>query len=254
VLQARFKALLTAEAPFTQLYGMTEACCTVAMTPYPEHDTTGSIGYFHPNIDVKVILDDGTDVSHTMHPDSSHPLGRGEVCVRGPSITRGYFENPEANARDWDTDGYFRTGDIVHRDPTNGKWYIVDRKKELVKVRGFQVAPAEIEAVVLEHPGVTDCAVVGIPLSEDGSFATDGKLAVTEAPRAYVVLRESAEHPSEQEIYEWVKQRLAKYKWLEGGVRFIAAIPKTGSGKMMKRLLRERAAHETRFKQGAAKL
>lgn len=102
---------------------------------------------------------------------------RGELCVRGPTVTPGYFNNQEANATSFDSDGWFKTGDIGYCDEATHKWYIVDRRKELIKVRGFQVAPAELEAVLLLHPHIIDAAVIGIsfPASDD------------EFPRAYVV-------------------------------------------------------------------
>lgn len=102
---------------------------------------------------------------------------RGEICVRGPTITPGYFNNPEAITQAFDSDGWFKTGDIAYCDEATWKWYIVDRKKELIKVRGFQVAPPELEAVLLSHPFIIDAAVIGI------SFPN----ADIEDPRAYVV-------------------------------------------------------------------
>lgn len=119
--QARLKALLAPEAPFTQCWGMTETSCVASMIVTPEHDTTGSVGRMLSNLDVKLVDDEGKDISQTGE--------RGEICVRGPTVTKGYFENEEANKRDWDDEGYFHTGDIGYRDPSTEKWYIVDRKK-----------------------------------------------------------------------------------------------------------------------------
>ncbi|KAK5678728.1 hypothetical protein LTS10_009172 [Elasticomyces elasticus] len=119
------------------------------------------------------------------------------------------------------------------RDTGTGLWYIVDRRKELIKVRGFQVAPAEIEGVLLAHPSVVDVAVIGVDSSGE------------EVPRAIVVVK-PGEKVSGGEVKEWVAGRLAKYKWLNGGVRFVDAIPKTASGKILKRLLREEAKREGR--------
>jgi len=119
--QARLKALLSLDAPFTQVWGMTETSCVATMFYYPEHDVTGSVGRMMPNLDCKLVDDDGNDISAY---DT-----RGELCVRGPTIVNGYFENPEANARDWDSDGYFHTGDIAYCDGKSKLWYIVDRKK-----------------------------------------------------------------------------------------------------------------------------
>lgn len=103
------------------LQGMTETSCVATRFPYPETDTTGSIGKPIPNVDLKLVDDDGKDVSE-------YDL-RGEICIRGPTVVKGYFENPEANARDWDEDGFFHTGDIGYVDGKTKLWYIVDRKK-----------------------------------------------------------------------------------------------------------------------------
>lgn len=119
--QSRLKALLSPDAPFTQVWGMTETSCVATMTPWPEHDVTGGVGRMLNNLDAKLVDDAGRDITA---PDT-----RGELCVRGPTITRGYFENEEANKRDFDTDGFFHTGDIAYMDAKSGQWYIVDRKK-----------------------------------------------------------------------------------------------------------------------------
>ncbi|KAK3059416.1 hypothetical protein LTS18_010921, partial [Coniosporium uncinatum] len=118
------------------------------------------------------------------------------------------------------------------------KWYIVDRKKELIKVRGFQVAPPELEGFLLGHPDIVDAAVIGVPAGED-----------TELPRAYVVRRpgSDASEMTEEDVKEFVGSRLAKYKRLEGGVRFVEAIPKNASGKILKRILKEEVAKEMRM-------
>ena len=129
--QARLQALMSDSAPFTQVWGMTETSCIATMFPYPEKDTTGSVGRPLPNLDLKLVDDNGKDISDFDV--------QGEICVRGPTVVRGYFENPEANARDWDADNYFHTGDIGYCDRKTKNWYIVDRKKELIKVRAFQV-------------------------------------------------------------------------------------------------------------------
>ncbi|PVH90826.1 acetyl-CoA synthetase-like protein [Periconia macrospinosa] len=228
--QARFQALLAPDTPFTQVWGMTETSCIASMIPWPEHDITGSVGWMLNNLDVKLVDDDGRDISA---PDT-----RGEICIRGPTITRGYYENEEANARDFDSEGFFHTGDIAYMDGKTGLWYIVDRKKELIKVRGLQVAPAELEAALLSHPSIIDAAVIGIPAPAD---SREGEL-----PRAYVTQRPGTAKMSEKEVVEYAAGRLVEYKRLEGGVRFVEAIPKTVSGKILKRVLREWAAKDDR--------
>ncbi len=117
----------------------------------------------------------------------------------------------------------------------------MDRKKELIKVRAFQVAPPEIEGILLDHPVIVDCAVIGVEVREEGQAGE-----VTELPRAYVVRRLGAteEDLSEKMVQEYVKPKLAKFKWLEGGVRFREAIPKSANGKILKRILRDEAKAE----------
>ncbi|KAF2200694.1 amp dependent CoA ligase [Delitschia confertaspora ATCC 74209] len=227
--QARLKALLALEAPFTQVWGMTETSCVASMFGAFEHDDTGSVGRMLPNMDVKLVDDDGKDITAYGR--------RGEICIRGPLVSKGYFENPEANSRDWDSERFFHTGDIGYCDEKTGLWYIVDRKKELIKVRGFQVAPAELEATLLSHPSIIDSAVIGVKVSTNSEEPI-------EIPRAYVILRPGAPKPTEQEVIDYCAERLAKYKKLEGGVAFVEMIPKTASGKILKRVLREQAQRE----------
>lgn len=228
--QARFKALMDADAPFTQVWGMTETSCIASKFYWPENDDTGSVGWPMPNLDFKLVDDAGNDIGETYDT-------RGELCVRGPTISKGYFENPKANARDWDADGFFHTGDIAYCAMDSKKWYIVDRKKELIKVRAFQVAPPELEAVLLSHPHIVDAAVIGVVAAPDES----------ELPRAYIVRRpgsQEAQKLTEADVRNFFAERLAKYKQLAGGVVFVDAIPKNASGKILKRILRENAKRE----------
>ena len=164
----------------------------------------------------------------------------GELCVRGPTLASGYLNNPTANEA-FDADGFYHTGDIVYCDSKTKLWYIADRKKELIKVRAFQVAPPELEAVLLSHPQIVDAAVIGVPAPNPD----DGQL-----PRAYVVRRpgEHGDAVTEAEIKAHVAGKLAKFKHLEGGVMFVSAIPKNASGKILKRLLREEAKQEMKAK------
>jgi 4-coumarate--CoA ligase len=226
-LQARMQAILLKETPMTQIWAMSETCCIASYFYHPEPDTTGSVGRFLPNLDIKLVDDNGAEV------ETGH---RGELCIRGPTVIRGYLNNAEANARGWDIEGYMHTGDILLQNPTTGLWYVVDRKKELIKVRGFQVAPAEVEGVLLAHPAIKDVAVIGVPGGSSG-----------ELPRAFVVTVEERQLEAE-EVKTWVKEKLAVYKWLEGGVEFIDAVPRNASGKMLKRVLRERLAVEVKGK------
>ncbi|KAF8856995.1 AMP-binding enzyme [Acephala macrosclerotiorum] len=227
--QMRLRRLLPPGAFCNQVWGMTEMSCIASMFHYPEDDDTGSVGHMLPNLDAKIIDDNDKDIT-------GYDV-RGELCVRGPVVVKGYFENPKANAESFDSEGFFKTGDIVYRDSKSKKWYVVDRKKELIKVRAFQVAPPELEAVLLSHPHIVDAAVIGVKLSGKGD---------DEHPRAYCVKRavKGNEALDEATVKKYCGERLAKYKELTGGVRFVQSIPKNASGKILKRVLREEAKAE----------
>lgn len=231
--QAAFQALLPSRSTCTQLLGMTETSCATTYLYHPENDSTGSVGRPLPNMDAKIV-------DATFEGDDAPEVGpydtRGELCMRGPIVIRGYLDNPEANRRDWDSDGYFHGGDVVYCDSKTGLLYVVDRKKELIKVRGFQVAPNEIEGVLLSHPDIADAAVIGVQIDRD-----------VEVPRAYIVKRPGS-RIREADVMSLVAAKLARYKQLDGGVRFVGSIPKTASGKILKRVLREDAKRETGLK------
>ena len=156
--------------------------------------------------------------------------------MRGPTVVPGYLNNPVGNQA-FDSDGFYHTGDIGYCDSKSKLWYIIDRKKDLIKVRGFQVAPPELEAVLLSHPQIVDAAVIGIQFGKDES----------QLPRAYLVRRPSAEGErlTEEEVKRHMEGKLAKFKQLEGGVKFVSAIPRNASGKILKRVLRDQAKKDT---------
>jgi 4-coumarate--CoA ligase len=255
--QERFRQLLADDAPLTQVWGMTETSCTCSSLPHEYgNETTGSVGKMLPNMDVKLCDDDGNDIT----ADDV----RGELCVRGPLVFQGYYLNPEANARDLDEDGFFHTGDVacecrpvsrrVRGEPLTGRvadrssesklWYIVDRKKELIKVRGFQVSPSEIEGVLLTHPDIIDAAVIGITAQKK----SDG-----EEPRAYITLRQGSTLDASG-VQDLLKERLTRYKHCTGGIVIGKEIPKSMSGKKLKRLLVEQANHEVAVERRQAKM
>ncbi|HXL35854.1 MAG TPA: long-chain-fatty-acid--CoA ligase [Ktedonobacteraceae bacterium] len=149
----------------------------------------------------------------------------GELIVQGPQIMQGYWKAPDATAEAL-RDGWLYTGDVGWRDE-DGYVTITDRKKEMIKFKGFSVAPAQIEALLLEHPAVADVAVIAKPDEEAG-----------EVPKAYVVLREGYEQQSAGELMEWVNNKLATYKNVHE-VEFIDAIPRNPSGKILRRILKE---------------
>lgn len=186
----------------------------------------GSIGRLLPSQTAKHMSPTGEEV----------PVGKiGELWIKGPNVFVGYLNNPEATRNSLTTDGYFKTGDVGYQDQ-DGNFYITDRVKELIKYKGFQVAPAELEGLLASNPMVNDVAVIGV---YDPSQAT-------EIPRAYVVLEPGIEpdKKTEQEIVQWLQSKVANPKRLRGGVRFINAIPKSASGKILRRLLKVEAAAE----------
>src|SRR5262245_27643093 len=200
-----------------QGYGMTETSPVTHSSPAPPMDAKfGSVGVAAPNTECKIIdLETGASLG---------PGEKGEVCVRGPQIMKGYLNKPEATARTIDAEGWLHTGDIGYADE-DGHFFIVDRAKELIKYKGFQVPPAELEAVLLTHPCVADAAVIPYPDDEAG-----------EVPKAIIVLKGQA---TEGDILNFVSERVAPYKRLRY-VEFTDQIPKSPSGKILRRVLVER--------------
>lgn len=200
-----------------QGYGLTETSPVTHATP-PGQYKAGSIGVTVSNTEVRVV-----------DPETGQDLGRnqdGEIWIRGPQVMRGYLNNPDATKETIDEERWLHTGDIGHVDDDD-HFYIVDRLKELIKYKGFQVAPAELEALLLSHPAVGDAAVIGIPDVEAG-----------ELPKAFVVLKPGTEATAE-ELIEHVAGHVAHYKRI-AAVAFLDEIPKSASGKILRRLLRNR--------------
>ncbi len=199
-----------------QAYGMTEMSPVSHVTP-PGTYRAGSVGITVPNAEIRIVDEEGVD----------QPVdGVGELWVRGPMNMLGYLNNPEATAATIDSDGWLHTGDVARIDD-HDHVYIVDRVKELIKYKGFQVAPAELEALLITHPAVADVAVVGIDDVEAG-----------ELPKAFVTLK-PGQAVSAQELMDFVKPHVATYKQIRL-VEFIDEIPKSASGKILRRLLRNR--------------
>ncbi|XP_031566165.1 probable 4-coumarate--CoA ligase 3 [Actinia tenebrosa] len=198
-----------------QGYGLTETSPS-CMASTPDLVKPGSVGVLLPNLKAKVIdLKSGAILG---------PEQDGEICIAGPNVMKGYLNKPEATANTIDKDGWLHTGDIGHYDK-DGHFYIVDRVKELIKYKGFQVPPAELESVLLSHPQISDAAVIGVPNVEAG-----------ELPKAFVVTRSNI---SEKEVMDFVAKKVAPHKKLRGGVEMVESIPKNASGKIMRRQLRD---------------
>jgi acyl-CoA synthetase (AMP-forming)/AMP-acid ligase II len=201
-----------------QGYGITEAGPLVAVGPVtePERIVPGSPGRLVPGTEAKVV--------DTVTGESLPRGADGEIWVRGPQLMDGYRDDPAATAASLDAGGWLHTGDLGHFDE-DGNIFLVDRLKELIKVRGFQVAPAELEAVLTSHPAVADAAVVGVPDEADG-----------ERPRAYVVTRGELDADS---LRAYVAERVAPYKRL-AEIEVVDQVPRSMTGKLLRRVLADR--------------
>jgi 4-coumarate--CoA ligase len=200
-----------------QGYGMTELS-PVSHATAGGDSKPGSNGITVPNTECRIVDPEGADVAAGEE---------GELLVRGPQVMTGYLNNEEATAATIDSDGWLHTGDVARIDE-DGHMYIVDRVKELIKFKGFQVPPAELEALIVTHPAVADVAVIGIPEVEAG-----------ELPKAFVVVREGASL-TEDELKEFVAGHVASYKQIRL-VEFTDEIPKSASGKILRRFLRDKS-------------
>ncbi len=197
--------------PTIQGYGMTELSPVTHVAPL---DTAkgGTIGPPIPGTECRIV-----------DPETGADAERGELWVRGPQVMKGYLNNEQATRETIDADGWLHTGDVAEMDE-DGHYAIVDRLKELIKYKGFQVPPAELEAILLEHPDVTDCAVIGVADEEAG-----------ELPKGFVVVAEGSA-VSDEEIMAFVAERVSPQKKLRLLER-IEAIPKSASGKILRREL-----------------
>jgi acyl-CoA synthetase (AMP-forming)/AMP-acid ligase II len=199
-----------------QGYGMTELS-PISHFSNEAHAVPGSVGVTVPNTQCKIVDPEG----RALGVDAE-----GELCIKGPQVMLGYLNNPEATARTIDAEGWLHTGDIACFDEA-GQLFIRDRLKELIKVKGFQVAPAEVEAVLQSFPGVQDAAVIGVPDDEAG-----------EVPMAFVVLAEGVQVA---DIFAFLAKELSHYKQPKH-IEVIDAVPKSASGKILRRLLKDRVA------------
>jgi len=202
------------EIQFREGFGMTESSPVSHVQP-EEGAVLGGCGHPVPNTIAKII-DIETGEALGPHTD-------GELCVAGPQVMQGYYKNENATDKTI-IEGWLHTGDIAKYDD-DGQFYIVDRLKELIKVKGLQVAPSEVEDLIRRHPGVNDVAVVGVPDDRAG-----------ELPRAYVVRKNR--QVLEESIIDWVKERAAPHKHLGAGVMFVETLPKNQTGKILRRELK----------------
>ncbi|KAI4764715.1 acetyl-CoA synthetase-like protein [Aureobasidium sp. EXF-3400] len=226
-LSAEILELLKRRFPntgFKQGYGMTESCSCITGHPpeYYSYEYAACVGQVVPSTSVKIIKEDGSEAG----VDEA-----GEILSKGPQITMGYLNNEQATRDTFDADGYLHTGDQGFIN-ASGLLTITDRIKEMIKVNGHAVAPAELEDLLLGHTAVEDVAVLGI------SDAASG-----EAPKAFVVLKpEFSANKIEntgKELLAYVKEKKIRYKWLKE-VEFVEQIPKSPSGKILRRVLKDR--------------
>ncbi|KAJ2452457.1 hypothetical protein EV183_002904 [Coemansia sp. RSA 2336] len=216
-----------------QGYGMSEMSPAITMLSTC-HRKPGSIGLLLPNCQAKVVDDEGRLLA------AGQP---GELCFRGPNVMPRYLDNPGATADIFDGDGFLHTGDIGYVDE-RGFFYITDRKKEIIKFKGFQVAPSELESLLAEHPDIDDAAVMPV---YDVNQAT-------EIPRGYFVLKPGSGDELEraQRIVDWLHERVAKYKKLRGGFVLVDHIPRSPAGKIIRGSLRTMEHVESRESTGSS--
>ncbi|KAJ8719770.1 hypothetical protein PYW08_011945 [Mythimna loreyi] len=211
----RFLHRTKRDIDFRQGYGLTETSPTVAISPRrsKRYEATGPpVG----STELRIVDGDLKNLG---------PNETGEILIRGPQVMRGYRDNPQANKEAFTADGWFRTGDLAVADE-EGIVSIADRLKELIKVKGFQVPPAELESLLREHPSVSDAAVIGVPHQSKG-----------ETPRAFVVLK-NGHKCTEKQLSEFVNEKVAAYKHVDD-ITFIDSVPKSAAGKILRRVLRD---------------
>lgn len=224
-----------------QGYGMTECSpATHVMNGSEAAGHAGLCGRLLPTYQARLV-------DHLTGVDAPRG-GRGELWLRGPNIMKGYHGRPEETAKSMAPGGWYKTGDVlIRRD--DGWWQVVDRVKELIKYKGFQVAPAELEGILLKHPKVIDV----------GMCAVYDEAQATELPRAYIVVAPQFKDDKKvgREVADWLAEQVSSHKRLRGGVVVVDEIPKSPAGKILRKILRDRAQKEWEVEQaskGAARL
>lgn len=207
--------------PIKQGYGLSETSPTTHSQPWNTWDKyIGSVGQLLANQTVKYMSPEEVEL----------PVGEtGELWIKGPNVFRGYLNNVEGTRSALTSDGYFKTGDVGYEDD-KGNLYITDRVKELIKYKGFQVPPAELEGHLILHPEVVDAAVIGVYKKDQA----------TEVPMAFIVLVEGVhgDVAKEKQIIMWLNARVARHKHLRGGIQWIMKVPRSPSGKILRRVLK----------------
>jgi 4-coumarate--CoA ligase len=219
-IQSKLYAYLHPDATIAQVWGATEVGW-VTTFDVNEKDESGSVGTLLPGVQMR--LAEASELDGVIS---------GEALIKSPSVFTGYLDNEATTAECFDSNSFYRTGDFV--SVHDGKVYIQGRIKEIMKVNGWQVAPAEIETVLLNHQDVLDAAVVG-----SKHIGSDG--LEVDRPKAYVVRvsRSGKEEVGEQELMDFVASKMIAYKRLTGGVVFVDEIPRNPTGKILRRMLQE---------------
>jgi long-chain acyl-CoA synthetase len=200
-----------------EAYGLSETSPAATINPLDLKEYNGAIGLPVPSTEISIRGEDGKEVAQ------GEP---GEICIRGPQVMAGYWQQPEATAAVMTTDGYFMSGDLGTMDE-RGYVRVVDRKKDMFKVSGFNVYPNEVEAVVASHPGVLECAAIGVPDEHSG-----------EVVKLFVVKRDPA--LTEETLRQYCHDNLTGYKRPKH-IEFRSELPKTNVGKILRRALRDEA-------------
>jgi len=221
---------------------MSEVTIAAATTPYPgilngrAKSNPASVGILLPGMEARILREDGSEAS------VNEP---GELFLKGGNVALGYRKNRQANEETF-IDGWLRTGDRFRIDE-DGNFFYNDRTKDILKVSGMQVSPVEIEGVLLLQPDklIVDVTVAGV----NGGRMPDGKV-----PRAWIVLSEAGKKQGTVEVVKrldtWCRKNLSKYKWLRGGIEVVTEIPKSPTGKVLRRVLQERYEEKIREPRG----
>jgi long-chain acyl-CoA synthetase len=205
----------TTKTPVLEGYGLTETSPVVTVNPVDGSDRVGTIGLPVPSTLVKMVDDEGREVK-TGEP--------GEICVKGPQVMKGYWQRPDETTKVLSSDGWLRTGDVALQEP-DGFCRIVDRKKDMILVSGFNVYPNEVEDVLATHPGILEVAAVGLPDEHSG-----------EVVKVFIVKRDA--NLTEKEVIDFARKNLTNYK-IPRAVEFRTELPKTNVGKILRRSLRD---------------
>jgi acyl-CoA synthetase (AMP-forming)/AMP-acid ligase II len=236
-LSARMQKLLPTGLTVTEGYGMSEVTMTAMSEPVPGmfsgkiQPAPGSAGILWPGVEARIVREDGTDA------DVNEP---GELHVRGANRSLGYWDNEKASKETFASDGWVRSGDLFRADEM-GRFFFIERIKDTLKISGIQVSPVEIETVLLAEPSklIADVSVAGVQ--------GHGRTSDETVPRAWVVLNDKGKEvertkPGQvaKKLEDWSRANLSKFKWLRGGIEVIDEIPKSPTGKVLRRLLRDR--------------